>query len=106
MSALTDGTEQLLGEFDAKHEPEQAIRILAFRVVALTKEKEGLEQKLKDETQSRVLAESDLGARLATMEKSYQRGIGIFWALTAMGSVIGFILATSKSVVSIWQGKP
>lgn len=106
MPALTDGVDQLLGEFDPKHEPEEAIKILAFRVVNLTKEKEAIEQKLKDETQNRLVAEKDLCDRIESMERSYQRGVGVFWALTAVGGAIGFFLATTKSVVSLWQGKP
>jgi hypothetical protein len=106
MPALTDGIDQLLGEFDAKNEPEQSIRILAFRVVSLTREKEALEKCLKDETESRLKAEKSLGERLEVMEKSYQRGIGVFWALTVIGGITGFFLATTKSVMSLWQAKP
>jgi hypothetical protein len=106
MPALTGAVDQLLGEFDPKHEPEEAIKILAFRVVRLTGEKEALEKKLLDETNDRLKVESNLTERIAAMEKSYQRGVGAVIALTAIGGIIGFFLATSKSVMSLITGKP
>jgi hypothetical protein len=53
-------------------DPEVRLRLLAFRVSVLTREKEGLEK------------------RLSALELAYDMGRGIFWAAPFVAALAGF----------------
>lgn len=74
------------------------VRLLAQRVDVLTKEKEDIEQELRDERKKR----GDLETRVATMEKSFQRGAGALIVLPIIGTFIGLFLAYGKVIFKPW----
>lgn len=86
-------------EFD-EDDPRYQVRILGMRVDALTKEKEDLEKELREEKAERKL----LDQRVASMERSFQRGAGIAIALPILGTVVGFLLAYGKVIFAPWTG--
>lgn len=85
------------GEFD-EDDPRYQVRILSFRLSALTKEKEAIEQDLRGERAERLKLEG----RVAAMERSFQRGAGIALALPILGAMIGIILAYGKTIFAPW----
>lgn len=86
-------------QFD-EDDPRYQVRILGLRIDALTKEKEELEKELKDEKEER----RSLDKRVASMERTFQRGAGIAIALPILGTVVGFLLAYGKLIFSPWTG--
>lgn len=74
------------------------VKLLAGRVDVLTKEKEDIEQDLRDERKKR----GDLETRVATMEKSFQRGAGALIVLPIIGTFIGIVLAYGKVIFKPW----
>lgn len=65
-------------------DPDARIKLLAYRVSTLTREKEALE------------------VRVAKMEKSFNMGAGILLVLPVLGSAIGLILAFGKFIFAPW----
>ncbi len=65
-------------------DPAVQIKILAYRVTVLTREKENLE------------------VRVAKMEKSFNMGAGILLIVPFVGSLIGIMLAFGKSIFAPW----
>lgn len=65
-------------------DPKIQIKLLAYRVAVLTKEKEGLE------------------ARLAKIEKAYIMGTGIFWALPVVGLIVGYLTSNWNWLTRPW----
>jgi len=68
-------------------DPEVRVRLLAYRVAVLTKEKEGLEN------------------RLAKLEKAYIMGTGIFWALPVIGVIVGYLASNWGWLMRPWATK-
>jgi hypothetical protein len=64
-------------------DPNVRLRMLAYRVSVLTKEKEAIEK------------------RLAKMERVYNMGAGVLWAIPFLAGVVGFITAWLKGIVSM-----
>ncbi len=64
-------------------DPEVRVKMLAYRVAVLTREKENLEK------------------RVAKIEKAYIMGTGIFWALPFIGLVFGYLSSNWG-----WLAKP
>lgn len=70
-------------------DPEVRIRLLAYRVSILTKEKE------------------DLETRLVKLEKAYIMGTGIFWALPVVGLIVGYLSSNWGWLTRPWlKGGP
>ena len=71
-------------------DPEVRMTMLSYRVAVLTKEKEGLEN------------------RLAKLEKAYVMGTGIFWALPVLGVIVGYLASNWTWLVKPWatRGSP
>ena len=89
------------GEFD-EGDPRYQVKILGFRVEALTKEKEELERALEKERDLRVAHEKIVDERLAVMEKSFQRGAGMMMLLPIVGTVVGMLFAYGKTIFAPW----
>lgn len=68
-------------------DPQVQMKMLAYRVAVLTKEKESLE------------------GRLAKLEKAYLMGTGIFWALPVIGLVIGYLASNWGWLTRPWASK-
>lgn len=66
-------------------DPEVRLRLLAYRVSVLTKEKEDMEE------------------RLSRMEKVYNMGAGILWAIPFVAGLFGFIAAYWETIFSPWS---
>ncbi len=86
-------------EFD-EDDPRFQVRILGMRVDRLTQEKEDIEEELREERTER----KKLDERVASMERTFQRGAGIAIALPILGTALGFILAYGKVIFAPWMG--
>lgn len=84
-------------EFD-ENDPSFQVKILALRVDVLTTEKEEIEQELRDERKERKLLED----RVASMERSFQRGAGALIVLPIVGTVVGVLFAYGKIIFAPW----
>ncbi len=84
-------------EFD-EDDPRFQVRILGMRVDALTKEKEEIEKELQEEKAER----KELDRRVASMERTFQRGAGIAIALPILGTIFGLLLAYGKTIFAPW----
>lgn len=84
-------------EFD-ENDPAFQVRMLALRVDALTKEKEEIEGELREERSER----KKLDDRVATMEKSFQRGAGALIVLPVIGTLVGLVFAYGKVIFRPW----
>ena len=91
----------LIGEYD-EGDLRYQIKILGYRVETLTKEKEDIERLLEKEREIRELHEKDFEERVATMEKSFQRGAGIVMVLPVLGTILGLIFAYGKTIFKPW----
>lgn len=69
-------------------DPKAQIRMLAYRVAVLTREKEALE------------------GRVSKMEKSFNMGAGILLVLPILGSLVGMFIAVGKGFFAPWFGTP
>jgi phosphoribosylaminoimidazole (AIR) synthetase len=65
-------------------DPDVRLRLLAYRVSVLTREKENLE------------------VRVAKMEKSFNMGAGILLVMPILGSIIAVVLAYGKTIFKPW----
>lgn len=65
-------------------DPKVQMKLLAYRVSVLTKEKEGLEK------------------RMAKLEKAYIMGTGIFWALPILGLLVGYLSSNWSWLTRPW----
>lgn len=65
-------------------DPEVRIRLLAFRVSVLTREKETLE------------------VRVRRLELAYLAGQGIFWAVPVVGAIVAFFWANWEWISRPW----
>lgn len=81
--------------------PYTALALLGERVNNLGKEKEALEQELKDERKDR----GDLEKRVAVMEKSFQRGAGVLMVVPIIGTAITLFLIYGEKIFAPWLGK-
>ena len=72
-------------------DPAWQIHILGLRVDALTKEKEDLERSQREQE-----------ARIAAMEKTFQRGMGAMIMVPIIGSIVGFMFAYGKVIFAPW----
>lgn len=85
----------MFGEFK-EDDPRVAVKILAFRVDALTREKEDIEKTAKA-----------LELRLAAMERTFQRGAGAMIVIPVVGAIVGFLFAYGKVIFAPWtKGGP
>lgn len=84
-------------EFD-ESDPSFQVRILALRVDVLTKEKEEIEEELREERKERKLLEDRVGA----MERSFQRGAGALIVLPVIGTIVGVLFAYGKTIFAPW----
>ena len=66
------------------NDPKVQLKMLAYRVAILTKEKEGVE------------------LRLAKLEKAYIMGTGIFWALPVIGLLVGYLTSNWGWLTKPW----
>ena len=66
-------------------DPEVRVKMLAYRVAVLTREKEGIEK------------------RLAKLETAYTMGRGIFWALPIVGLLIGYLTPNWGWMTRPWK---
>ena len=89
------------GEFD-EGDLRYQLKILGFRVEALTKEKEEIERALDKERDLRVAHEKIVDDRVAVMEKSFQRGAGMMMLLPIVGTVVGMLFAYGKTIFKPW----
>lgn len=89
------------GEYD-EGDLRYQIKILGFRVEALTKEKEEIERALEKEHEMRQLREKDFEDRIAKMEVSFQRGAGMMMVLPILGTIIGLLFAYGKTIFKPW----
>ena len=80
-------------EFD-ENNPYYQIRLLAQRVDQLTKEKEEAEDNIRN-----------LQERIATMERSFQRGAGALIVLPIVGTIVGVLFAYGKIIFAPWINK-
>ena len=80
-------------EFD-ENNPYYQIKLLAQRVDTLTREKEGLEEELREQEK-----------RIQAMERSFQRGAGALIVLPIVGTVVGVLLAYGKLIFAPWIDK-
>lgn len=69
-------------------DPEVRIRLLSFRVSALTREKEAIEN------------------RLSKLELAYTMGRGIFWAAPFLAALVGFFWYNWARISLPWANKP
>jgi hypothetical protein len=67
-------------------EPRVQIKMLAYRVAVLTREKEALE------------------TRVAKMERSFNMGAGVLLVLPILGSIMGLLIAFGKGLLAPWFG--
>lgn len=81
-------------------DPRFQVRILSMRVDALTQEKEDIERDLNEERSER----KKLDERVASMERTFQRGAGVMLVLPIVGAAIGIILAYGKIIFAPWTG--
>jgi phosphoribosylaminoimidazole (AIR) synthetase len=65
-------------------DPEVRLRLLAYRVSVLTREKENLE------------------VRVAKMEKSFNMGAGILLVLPMLGSLVAIMMAYGRAIFKPW----
>lgn len=87
---MTNDPIETYRAFD-ENDPSYQVRILALRVDVLTKEKESIELRLKqDET------------RLETIERSLGKGAGILIGLATVGTVGGVLMAWGKTIFAPW----
>lgn len=89
------------GEFD-EGDLRYQIKILGYRVEALTKEKEEIERALEKEHESRAKREQELENRILIMEKSFQRGAGMMMLLPIVGTIVGMLFAYGKTIFKPW----
>lgn len=89
-------------EFDKEHNDKVSIEMVAFRVDVLTREKEDVENELREERKARL----ELEKRVAHIESYVQNGKGVMWTITIIGAAIGFLAAYGKSIFAPWTGKP
>jgi len=68
-------------------DPEVRLRLLAFRVSVLTREREQLEK------------------RVESLELAYTMGRGIFWAAPFLAMVTGFLWYNWSRLSAPWSGK-
>lgn len=68
-------------------DPKVQMKMLAYRVAVITKEKEALE------------------TRLAKLEKAYLMGTGIFWALPVIGLIVGYLASNWSWLTKPWASK-
>lgn len=87
------------GELD-NDDPLLQVKVLAVRVSNLTREKERIEQNLKEEVTERRRLED----RVAGMERSFQRGAGALVVLPVLGTLIGIVMAYGKVILAPWTG--
>lgn len=85
MASSEDDELYALAMADAS-DPKTQIKILAYRVAVLTREKEAIE------------------VRVAKMEKSFNMGAGILLVLPILGSILGMMIAVGKGFFSPWFG--
>ncbi len=88
------------GEFN-EQDARYQVKLLAFRVDNLGKEKEALERELEEERRLRSMLEE----RVAAMEKTFQRGAGALIVLPVIGTVIGILFAWGKVIFAPWLVK-
>lgn len=67
-------------------DPKVQIKMLAYRVAVLTREKEAIEN------------------RVAKMERSFNMGAGILLILPILGSILGMMIAIGKGLFAPWFG--
>ena len=89
------------GEFD-EGDLRYQIKILGFRVEALTKEKEDIERAMEKERALREQHEKDFETRVAKMETSFQRGAGMMMLLPIVGTIVGMLFAYGKTIFKPW----
>lgn len=85
-------------EFD-EDDPRYQVRILGLRIDTLTGEKEDIERELREEREER----KKLDERVASMERTFQRGAGIAIALPILGTILGFLMAYGKTIFAPWM---
>lgn len=78
--------------------PYTQLALLAQRVDNLGKEKEAIEQDLRDERAVAVALEK----RVAAMEKSFQRGAGVLMVIPIIGTLIGILIAYGGKIFAPW----
>jgi len=88
------------GELD-NDDPRLQVKILALRIDNLTREKEHIEAELKEEERAR----KDLDIRVASMEKSFQRGAGALIVMPVVGTFVGLLLAYGRTIFAPWMPK-
>jgi hypothetical protein len=67
-------------------DPRVQIKMLAYRVAVLTREKESLE------------------TRVSKMERSFNMGAGVLLVIPIVGSILGFFIAVGKGFFAPWFG--
>ena len=83
-----------------ENDPRFQVKMLGMRVETLTKEKEAIEEELREERTARI----DLDKRVAAMERTFQRGAGAMIVLPIIGTVMGVLLAYGKVIFAPWIG--
>jgi hypothetical protein len=83
---------QELDEFNPNN-PYTAIALLGERIKGIVEREKAIAKR-----------EDDLEARIAKMEKSYQRGAGILIGLSALGGSAGLLAANWKTIFKPWAG--
>lgn len=78
--------------------PNTALALLGERVRNLSKDKEALERALERERDDRRALE----IRVATMERSFQRGAGALLVLPIIGTAIGILVSYGKAIFAPW----
>ena len=79
-------------------DPRFQVRILGMRVDALTKEKEAIEEMLREERIERKA----IDLRVASMEKTFQRGAGMMIIIPVLGAIFGTLVAYGKFIFGPW----
>ncbi len=87
-------------EFD-EDDPRYQVRILSLRLDTLTKEKEDIEDELRDEKSER----KKLDVRVAAMEKTFQRGAGMMILIPVIGAIFGVLISYGNIIFSPWIKK-
>jgi hypothetical protein len=82
-----------VGEWD-ENDPRFGIRLLSLRVEQLVKEKAEDELKL-----------SELTKRVASMEKTFQRGAGALIVMPIIGTIVGLLFAYGSVIFKPWLSK-
>ena len=103
MQGAAQVTDQSFNDIDPNDRRVQ-IALLAMRLDNLGREKEKLERDLDEERSAREEHERAIEARIAAMEKSFQRGAGIVMVLPIVGTIIGLLLAYGKTIFAPWTG--